>query len=142
MHSDVHLIRQKHEYGCGIAALAMVAGTSYESVHEWLLANWPGGTQAPDEWLVAHGIHKGIADFYLAAHGYMWRTVYSGWRQIPWPPEPFAPIHLACVRQPSGNSHYVVARDDGAVLDPLHDELRRLTDWPEVYNVQGIWRTS
>jgi hypothetical protein len=133
------LVRQEHDYGCGIASLAMVTGDTYDNVRGWLLANWPGGTQTPDEWLTKRGIHKGIADYYLAAHGYVWRTVYSGWKLAPWPPEPFAPVHLACVQQPSNNSHYVVMRSDGAVLDPLDGEHKRLTDWPSVYNVQGIW---
>ena len=133
------LVRQQHDYGCGIAALAMIADRSYDEVREWLLGNWPGGSQRPEDWLTAHGIHKGIADWYLAQHDYVWRTLYGGWKLDPWPPEPFAPVHLACVRQPSNNNHYVVMRADGVVLDPLADGPRSLADWPQVYNVQGIW---
>lgn len=133
------LIRQEHDYGCGIATLAMVTNATYDEVRTWLLDNWPGGNERHDDWLEKRGIHKGIADFYLAAHGYVWRTLYGGWQLPTWPPEPFAPVHMACVRQPSNNAHYVAMRADGVVLDPLTGEERRLTDWPEVQNVQGIW---
>lgn len=144
------LVRQQHDYGCGIASLAMIAGKSYSEVHAWLLANWPGGQadggSPPEHWLEKRGIYSGIVDWYLVHHGYVWRTVYAGWAKdnssYPWPPEPFAPIHLAQVRQPSNNSHYVVMRADGVVLDPLTDEPRTLADWPEVSNVQGIWREA
>lgn len=134
------LIRQVHEYGCGLASLAMISGWTYDEVRDWLVANWPAGSQTPGEWLEQRGIHKGIADYFLAENGYAWRTVYAGWGQKPWPPEPFAPVHLAQVVQPSGNSHYVVMRSDGVVLDPLSDEPKRLTDWSVVNNVQGVWR--
>jgi hypothetical protein len=135
----VELIRQTHDYGCGIASLAMISGQPYNAVREWLVENWPGGTQTPDEWLTTRGIHKGIADYYLAAHGYVWRTVYGGWKLPEWPPRPFAPVHLAHVVQPSGNTHYVVMRADGVVLDPMCDEPRALSDWSYVNNVQGVW---
>lgn len=141
---DVTLIRQEHDYGCGLASLAMITGQTYEEVRLWLLDHWPGGQgdHVPEEWLVKRGIHSGIAEYFLGAHGYVWRTVYSGWAQKPWPPEPFAPVHLAMVRQPSGNSHYVVMRSDGVVLDPMTDEPRSLADWEKVDNVQGIWGLS
>ena len=134
------LVRQEHDYGCGLASLAMIDGTTYDAVREWLLANWPGGHERPDEWLTKRGIYQGMADWYLSQHGYVWRTLYSGWQMPEWPPSPFAPVHLASVRQPSGDSHYVVMRADGVVLDPLSDEPRMLADWPKVDNVQGIWR--
>lgn len=145
MSTPVALVRQAHDYGCGIASLAMVTGQTYDEVRTWLLAHWPGGqggdTPAED-WLVKRGIYSGIADYYLGRHGYVWRKVYSGWQQHPWPPEPFAPVHLVMVRQPSNNSHYVVMRADGVVLDPLADEPKTLAGWPAVDNVQGIWRLS
>lgn len=135
-----NLVRQEHDYGCGLASLAMICDQSYDEVREWLLANWPDGKHAPEEWLTKRGIHGGTADWYLSQHGYVWRTLYAGWVMPTWPPEPFAPVHLACVVQPSGNSHYVVMRNDGVVLDPMTDEPRALTDWPKINNVQGIWR--
>lgn len=130
-------IRQKHPFGCGIAALAMATGSTYDTVHDWITSNWPDDTPPPD--FITSGISKSVAEFYLACHGYAWRTLYAGHHHQPWPPAPFAPAHIAMVVQPSGLAHYVAVRADGAVLDPLQDELRRLTDWPRVYNVQGIW---
>jgi hypothetical protein len=142
------LVRQEHDYGCGLASLAMIDGKSYEDVRQWLITNWPGGQAdggaPPENWLEKRGIYSGIADWYLGHHGYVWRKVYSGWAKdkpsFQWPPAPFAPVHLVQVRQPSGNSHYVVMRADGVVLDPMTDEPRSLTDWPLVDNVMGAWR--
>lgn len=135
------LVRQQHAYGCGIASLAMITGQSYDDVREWLLANWPGGHERSDEWLEKRGTYSGIVEYYLGEHGYMWRYVYRAWYPDNWPPTPFAPVHLALVRQPSNNTHYVAMRADGVVLDPLTDEPRTLRDWPEVYNVAGVWRS-
>lgn len=134
------LIRQQHDYGCGIASLAMISGQSYDEVRTWLLDNWPGGHERSDEWLEKRGIYSGIAEYFLGEHGYVWRYVYRAWYPSSnWPPPAFAPVHLVMVRQPSNNSHYVVMRSDGIVLDPLSDEPKALTDWPEVSNVMGVW---
>jgi hypothetical protein len=132
---------QEHDYGCGIASLAMVSGDAYGDVHAWLLANVKNTQSAA--WLTERGIHHGIVEFYLAQHGFVWRTVYEGWGLDVWPPAPFAPIHVCSVVQPSRNQHFVVMLDDGRVLDPLDGTLGlALMNWPKVNNVVGIWRLS
>ena len=138
--AEIALIRQEHDYGCGLASLAMATGKSYDEVRSFFLAEWPGGTQKPEDWLESRGIHHGLVEWFLARHGFVWRVVYSGWEEHPWPPAPFAPVHIAQVIQPSRNTHYVVMLNDGRVLDPLSGTLGlALDNWERVNNVMGIW---
>lgn len=136
------LVRQEHDYGCGIAALAMLTGSTYEDVRAWILDNWQNqimGYERTGSWLSKSGVTGPVLDWYLAQRGYVWRKVYSGWKPDPWPPEPFAPVHVAQVIQPSGMAHFVVLTADGRVLDPMSDSPRSLTEWQQINYVQGVW---
>jgi hypothetical protein len=136
------LVRQEHDYGCGIATLAMLTGQTYEAVRTWILSHWQNqiiGYESSDSWLRTHGVTGPVLDWYLATHGYVWRKVYSGWKPVPWPPEPFAPVHAAQVIQPSGMAHFVVLTSAGRVLDPMQDEPRSLSEWEQINFVQGVW---
>lgn len=147
--SRPRMVMQEHPNGCGIACLAMVTGLGYAQVRDTLTEFLPRERDYGEE-----GIHHGIAEWLLGRLGYAWRTLYAGHLHDPWPPEPFAPVHIAQVRQPSGNTHYVVVTNDGIVFDPLDGEHKRLADWdgrsgsvsnPKfsgVNNVMGIWRVS
>ena len=120
----------------------MVTGQTYAQDRDWIVAHWRlqiMGYEWTDAWLAERGLSSPILDWFLAEHGYVWRKVYIGWEPNPWPPEPFAPVHIAQVIQPSGNSHFVILQSDGLTLDPMSDEPRRLTDWERVNFVQGIW---
>jgi hypothetical protein len=122
------LVRQGHANGCALAALAMVTGQTYDEVVTDFTERWPGEPLNLDE----RGLYHGDTEWYLAINGY-------GWKHDPWPPQPFAPVHIAAVRQPSGNQHYVVLTGDGTVLDPLDDQPKSLASWERVNNVMGIW---
>lgn len=145
----ISFVRQGHDYGCGIACLAMATGQTYEAVHADLVAALPGRDFAEG------GIHSHILKWYLAERGMVWRELTRyvpaepGERceRMPWPPEPFAPRHIASVVQPSRNQHFVVVDPDGYVLDPLDTEtgphpLKRLEAWEDVNNVVGIWAAA
>ena len=134
---QVSLVRQEHDYGCGVACLAMVTGHTYADIHAECVKDWPNSERGLN--LAERGLYSSGVEWYLATHGYCWRYVYSAWRLSEWPPLPFAPVHIASVVQPSGNSHYVVMTPEGVVLDPLTATERRLTDWEKVNNVMGIW---
>lgn len=124
------LVRQEHPDGCGVAAVAMVTGETYAEVVADL------ARMGLD--LSIGGLAKPHIERLLAARGYVWRTVYRAGTLI-WPPAPFAPVHIAAVRQqPSGRAHFVVMLDDARVLDPL-ERGTTLDHWPEVMNVIGIW---
>jgi hypothetical protein len=122
----------------------MVTGLDYGEVRDTLTEFLPREKGYGDE-----GIHNGVVEWFLGRLGYAWRTLYAGHLHDPWPPEPFAPVHIAQVRQPSGNTHYVVVTDDGTVLDPLDGEHKTLDLWdvPDgkfsgISNVMGIWRVA
>lgn len=136
-------VPQEHAWGCGVATLAMVTGDTYDGVRRWIVGHWSAkvmGYENAGDWLTHRGVSGPVLDWYLAQHGYAWRRVYSGWEPDPWPPEPFAPVHVAQVVQPSGNTHFVAVTSAGTVLDPASTTPRLLTDWPKVNYVQGIWR--
>lgn len=136
------LVRQEHDWGCGVAALAMVTGQTYDEVRTWILDHWVHAVLGcdPADWLTKHGVTQYVLDWYLGEHGYVWRRLYRAWvADDSWPPKPFAPVHIAQVVQPSGNAHFVVLMADGLVLDPMSVNPRSLTDWETVNHVQGVW---
>src|SRR6185312_14734479 len=78
-------IQQRGPNDCGIAALAMACGVSYESVAPLLESGAGAGVNEPDlyEW--------------LRTNGWAWQMVYQNYRRAgeyhrrtPWPPTPFA----------------------------------------------------
>lgn len=143
--AGTRLIRQEHDWGCGVAALAMVTGQTYDEVRTWILHNWVHNVMAcdPADWLTKHGVTQYVLDWYLGEHGFAWRRLYRAWTDADsWPPKPFAPVHVAQVVQPSGNAHFVVLTAGGRVLDPMSDAFRSFFDWEQINHVQGVWSTS
>jgi hypothetical protein len=144
--AGLRLVRQEHTWGCGVAALAMVTGQTYDDVRTWILDHWThavtGQETPPADWLADHGVTQYVLDWFLGEHGYAWRRIYRAWSNGSWPPDPFAPAHVAQVVQPSGMAHFVVLTAEGRVLDPMSDTPRSLTDWEQINHVQGIWSTS
>lgn len=128
-------VGQKHANGCIPACLAMVLGESYEQMCVELeeFAGHDGNWDRT-------GVSASDVDRLLGIRGYFLQRRYKNWG-MQWPPEPFAPIHLVQVVQPSGNQHSVVMGGKGRVWDPLRDRSDlRLTDWPKVNNVIGLCR--
>lgn len=132
---DLQWVGQEEPNGCVCAALAMVAGVSYSAAR----AMFPFGA-TPDGYYPSTTVHM-----MLRRKG--WKVEYRTPRKPDggeWPPSPFAPVHMATVlvRQGGACWHSVVMRNDGAVLDPLTPELRRLTDYFEVQAVVGLTRPA
>lgn len=135
----MQLVRQQHARGCGPAAIAMVTGHSYADVCEWFV-----GVNFETNGCYAQWVHD-----YLAEHGFSvqvkrrYTPRLLGTEQVertPWPPIPFADKHIAQVRVCDGAAceHFVAVCADGAVLDPLCDEPKRLTDYFLVNQVAGV----
>lgn len=134
-------VGQKHARGCGVAALAMLAGLDYDAV----AATWPGWD------FDKQGLYlRGMQDW-LVDHGFMYapKLRYMGWfrapdggqvERSPWPPEPFGDVHLCEVQvaESSPVYHFVVTTRDGTVLDPLTPEPKRLSDYHQVLNVAAV----
>lgn len=129
-------VRQEDAEGCGLATLAMLTGKSYGEVKADIDAQDGHGHNG--DW-AARGVTRVSLDRYLITHGYYLQRRYAHFYEPgDWPPEPWAPVHFASVKQPSGNSHFVVMDTAGRVLDPMREGEYRLTDWPEVQNVVGL----
>ena len=150
---NIELVRQEQPEGCGLACLAMVTGATYEQVRAAMRTRryvWLNGERVPGD----SGIHNNVLDHYLARHGFWLQRRYRShvvapprpgaarrhrWTNIrAWPCAPWAPVHIAEVKQPSGNGHYVVMRADGGVLDPLRDGVHDLREWSVVNNIVGL----
>lgn len=134
-------IAQPNGYGCAIASLAMVADKTYDEMEAWFVA------QGMSRARMQHGLHEGIWLEALGRLGFIYERRYSadsflnGPRTTPWPPAPFAPIHI-CAAQVAGGSHAFVMLADGRVLDPYNAERTTIThpDYIQVNQVAGIWR--
>ena len=133
-------VAQPNAYGCAIASLAMVAGKTYEEMEQQLV-DWGLARER-----MRHGLHEGIWLEALDRLGFVYVRRYSadsflnGPRTTPWPPAPFAPIHM-CAAQVSDGSHAFVMLADGSVLDPWKRERATIAhpDYIKINQVAGIW---
>lgn len=150
----ITLVKQEQEKGCGIAAIAMLLGRTYQQV----LFDWPKVIEQSDVYedgkvigktpvtyndFTNDGTCNQVVDAYLAEKGYAIQRKYKhkSWmrqdRDI-WPPLPFAPAHLCEVK--TNSRHFVVMDNLGMVFDPHFGADRRLKDYADTYSVAGIWK--
>lgn len=131
-------VRQEDPHGCGLAVLSMLTGTPYWRVRADIDSERGEGIHGHDgDWSKSGLSHISI-DRYLTTRGFYRQRIYQGWKLGEWPPKPWAPVHYAQVKQPSGNFHFVVMDHVGRVLDPMREGLFSLGDWPSVGNVCGL----
>jgi hypothetical protein len=77
---------------------------------------------------------------------YGWAKCSIGRKRIdgscrdPYPPEPFAPLHLVSVKVSPASPvyHSVIWLRDGTVLDPLTPEPKRLSDYHHIGGIDGL----
>lgn len=126
-------VRQEEPFGCGIACVAMVAGTTYAEVRALLGDWWTGRTRGMTHYVVFELLsHLGFACINS------WHTNQLNYRpREPWPPEPLADVHIVMVNV-SGGSHFVVWLRDGTVWDPDRAGPQSLSDYPPPSQVIGI----
>lgn len=128
------LVRQKHAMGCAPAALAMLSNKSYDEV--------VGDFQID---FSDRGLHIHQVDAWLMQNGFavarMLRFKDYNVEQSPWPPAPWADVHLCEVRiTQNGMGHWCVMISDGSVLDPYIEGQRVLGDYPYVSNVAAVYK--
>jgi len=133
----VEWTRQEDEFGCFVAAMAMITGQTYAQVK----------AETGDIYKNKSGCHFS-ADQYLAERGYACARLWSfnqfkqdadgnNEKTVPWPPKPFAPVHLCSVVTSMG--HFVVMLADGTVFDPAIPVEKKLSDYERVNWVAGVW---
>lgn len=124
-------VRQKHRYGCGPACL--ITGEDYDQVTRTLGGDFESN----------HGITFHDMDDYLVERGYaisrMWRYKRGNIPREPWPPQPWADIHLcmAEINKAIGGTHFILWLKDGSVLDPNCEGVRSFRDY-DICQVAGI----
>lgn len=126
-------VMQKHKRGCSLASLAMLTGIDYDEI----LAYFPIDFNE-------QGIYEQCLDNYLVDHGFALSRKHKypkfGKQREPWPPLPFADMHLCNVKvnQDSPVTHFVIMLGNGDCFDPLTTDIKHLSDYFEVNNVAGI----
>jgi hypothetical protein len=135
----IALVRQEDNYGCMIAACAMVLGKSYREtkalIHPW------HNLQEENR----RGIGMGEMDGLLVEHGYAISRRFEHYHvaccQRPkWPPQPWADVHICEVV--TGGPHAVVMLNDGRILDPAAGERPSLSEYSRVMWVAGVHLTT
>lgn len=125
-------IRQSDPNGCALACVAMILGMTYAEAR----AHY-GDPQAGKSyywWMDVLG---------CAGFSYQHFFKYSPHTNAPredWPLKPWAPAHICNVDAGRGSgTHVCVMLADGTVFDPAFDAPRRLSDYPDVTYIAGIW---
>jgi hypothetical protein len=133
----IPLVLQAEKSGCGIAAIATVVGKTYKEVRQFIHI---------DRDFTSDGMYDSEMEDLLEVFGYSWQARgknqprLSTKREV-WPPLPFAPLHIAQVKNlPDKRWHYVVMLEDGRVLDPWWGVVQGLHRYPEVCVVHGLWK--
>ena len=130
-------IKQRNEIDCGVAALAMACGLTYDDVGRELLPA-----------LGEEGANDDLVKDWLWRNGWAWQEVTRNvWRngkfnpRHPWPPSPFASTHICFVEATKG-WHYCVLDFDGRVYDPWKEERQSLDhqDYKRVSHVIGLFK--
>ena len=142
-------VKQRGSIDCGIAALAMACDLDYETVADGLVTF--GATSCRlSEAMGTEGLNDDLIKDWLRRHGWAWqemaRNVWvkgSASPRHPWPPSPFAAVHICFVEATAG-WHYCVLDFDGSVRDPWNAERRSLShpDYKRIGSVIGLYKVQ
>lgn len=132
----IRWVEQRGETDCVIACLAMVTETPYDEVLKEFSAYW--------DIYKEEGVGDNAFYQYLSEKGYLVQTfkrVYEPTQtpRTPWPPPPFAPVHVLGVDY-MGDEHGVVMDADGIIFDPYNENKIGVYDYETVYEIVGIWK--
>jgi hypothetical protein len=135
---EVRYVESDDGVSCVLACLAMVTGKTIIEVREGMKQYWYNEASE-------NGVGDEAFEAYLAARGYAVQHISHDYVPedklvTPWPPKPWAPIHVCDVYYQG--PHAVVMLWDGRILDPNDTGLTSLDQYHRVYAVQGIWKVS
>ena len=142
-------IKQRNEIDCGIAALAMACDLDYETVARGLVTGPTGLTSLADA-MGSEGLNDDLVKDWLRLNGWAWQEMAMNvWcrgafaKRHPWPPQPFATVHV-CFVEATKNWHYCVLDFDGSVRDPWVAERKSLDhpDYKRVASVIGLFKVK
>jgi len=133
----VEWVRQEDALGCLVACIAMIAGVSYAEARSTL----PGfsADKCADEYYAVQWL-KGRGFDLIRTWEYFKPYGSKKPPSEPWPPLPFAELHLCSVMAGGRLAHAVIMLGDGTVIDPATPEPRKLSDYSDVYQVSAIVR--
>lgn len=134
----VEYVESDDNVSCVLACLAMVTGKTVAQVRDGMRQYWYN--EAAEQ-----GTNDEAFEAYLSARGYAVQQISHDYVPedkliTPWPPDPWAPIHVCDVYE--HGPHAVVMLYDGVVLDPNDTGMKSLDQYHRVYAVQGIWKVS
>lgn len=139
----MRLVRQRREWDCGVAVLAMVTDLDYESAVR--LVRDTDSSSGLSWWDINQAL--GILGYSVLTWWKASQAFYADRRLAKsvgpappgekWPPKPFAPAHYVQRR-----NHFMAVNAGGKVLDPAGSFRGRLEDLdPDVLDsVTGVWR--
>ncbi len=130
-------IGQEDPNGCLVACAAMILGTDFAYMDATLRK---AGVRNDAEGLAQNRLENWLAEQGFALQQVMIFGVENR-RREPWPPLPWADLHL-CNVHVTQNYHGVIMLADGTVLDPLGPEPRKLRDYRAVNSVAGVYRVG
>lgn len=143
-------IKQRTPIDCGIASLAMACGIKYEQAAEGLVTGGAGCLTRLCEALGDEGLNDDLVKDWLRIQGWAWQEMTRNvWRpggfveRHPWPPQPFASVHI-CFVEASKGWHYCVLDFDGRIRDPF-DEGRTSfanANYKRVSSVLGLYKVQ
>ncbi len=137
----MRLVKQKQSHGCYIAALAMIAGLSYDEIKAHFNKSYDFDKEGVTFFAADALLHKlGFASARIWQHDQLNKEERSYW-----PPSPWADVHLCeAVVDPKKGAHAIIMLKDGKVLDPNFGELPSLRNphYVRVYSVAAIYKVK
>lgn len=136
---NIVLVRQEHPWGCGLACLAMLLGVEYSALFKTRYAHINFETSV------------GISNFLMAeeltelgfAYSKLWRFKSGNIERTPWPPQPWADVHLIMIELQCRKSHWALWLRDGRVFDPYYGETdMQNPNYKSIQQISGIYKVG
>lgn len=130
------LILQPEKSGCALAAVAMVVQQPYATVRQYVTLE----RDYTGEGTYEREIYELLNHFGFSYQRKEKLVQRLGGTTAPWPPAPWAPLHVAMVRNLTDVAyHYVVMLQDGTIMDPWWGVVQGLHRYPSILSVSAVY---